>query len=51
MKYIASELDRSNPKKLGRSEIAIPSEPPVTSRHFSATENRSCEKASVSSEK
>ena len=26
----------------------MPSEPPVTSRHFSATENTSCENASVS---
>ena len=48
MKYIGSEFDRSKPKKPGFSGIAMPSEPPVTSRHFSATENTSCEKASVS---
>ena len=48
MKYIGSDCDRSKPKKLGCSAIAMPSEPPVTSRHFSATEKTSCEKASVS---
>ena len=48
MKYIGSDFDRLKPKKPGCSAIAMPSEPPVTSRHFSATENTSCEKASVS---
>ena len=48
MKYIGSVFDRSKPKKPGLSAIAMPSEPPVTSRHLSATENTSCEKASVS---
>ena len=48
MKYMTSELERSKPKKLGFSAIAKPSEPPVTSRHFNATEKTSCENASVS---
>jgi len=48
MKYITSELERSKPKNPGFSAIANPSEPPVTSRHFKAIENTSCENASVS---
>ena len=48
MKYMASESDSSKPNSAGFSAIAMPSLPPVTSRHFSATENTSWEKASVS---
>ena len=51
MKYMASESDSSKPNNAGFSAIAMPSLPPVTSRHFSATENTSCEKASVSMRK
>ena len=42
MKYIGSVFDRSKPKKPGLSAIAIPSEPPVRSRHLNATEKTSC---------